>query len=183
MDALDILVAEHVLIKRYLETLNLAVQKMERGDRLPREFFEGATEFARDYADRFHHYKEEHEMFGLLAQKAGGEFDGPIEVLRQQHESGRAYISTIRSSLEGYEAGDSIKESAILESLAAFRSLLNQHIHREDGVFFPMARQQLSEDDNRLLLEVFRAENLRVGEDYQHNNEELVTFLRGLISD
>ncbi|MBW1941869.1 MAG: hypothetical protein JRJ51_03435 [Deltaproteobacteria bacterium] len=46
-----------------------------------KEFFEKAVAFARNFADRFHHYKEEHVMFAQLAEKKAGFFDGPICIM------------------------------------------------------------------------------------------------------
>lgn len=41
-----------------------------------------AVKFLHNFADKFHHFKEEYLMFGLLAEKKGGRFDGPIGALR-----------------------------------------------------------------------------------------------------
>ena len=68
MEPLEVLRNEHGLIRQYLDNLALAVQKMENDARPPKEFFDKAIEFARTFADTFHHYKEEHVMFVRLAQ-------------------------------------------------------------------------------------------------------------------
>ena len=68
MDALEILRGEHALIRQYLDNLSFAAEKIERGERPPKEFFEKTVEFARTFVDKHHYFKEEHLMFTWLAQ-------------------------------------------------------------------------------------------------------------------
>ena len=90
MEALDILIDEHVLIREFLYSLNLCLEKMERGDRPPKEFFQKAIEFARNFTDKYHHFKEEHILFNHLAMKKKGGIDAQVDSLKFQHERGRA---------------------------------------------------------------------------------------------
>lgn len=174
MKALEILGREHGLIRQYLDNLTFAVEKLERGERPPKEFFEEAVQFARSFVDKYHHFKEEHIMFGQLAQKKGGEFDGPIEALRHQHERGRNHIAEIAASIEGFAEGREIKMTSMLENLAAYVSLLRQHIHREDHVFYPMVEQELAGSDDDILAEAFEEESQKAGADLLEQNRELV---------
>lgn len=68
MHATEILTAEHELILNVLASLYRAQKKLERGQRPPCAFLEKSVKFACNFADRFHHFKEEYLMFGLLAQ-------------------------------------------------------------------------------------------------------------------
>ena len=92
MKATEILTREHTLILQALETLSRAQKKIEENQRLPKDFFKKALMFLRQFADQFHHFKEEYLMFGLLALKKEGAFDGPIGSLRYQHERCRVCI-------------------------------------------------------------------------------------------
>jgi hemerythrin-like domain-containing protein len=163
MKAIEILVQEHDLIRKYLENLSLAVSRLEAGQALPREFFEKVVEFARLFTDRYHHFKEEHVMFALLARKKGGVLDAQMDALRYQHERGRNFIVEISEALDGYTQGRVIPASRLLENLAAFLSLLRQHIHREDHIFYPMVEQEISEEEHGLLLEEFARAEERAG--------------------
>ena len=141
MQATKILVKEHDLIRQVLDCLSLALGKLESGQRPPKEFFEKGVEFASNFADRFHHFKEEYLMFGLLAQKKEGTFDGAIGALRYQHERGRQFVVKIENSLEAYANGDEIATTTLLENLTAYISLLRRHIHMEDHIFFKMVEK------------------------------------------
>ncbi len=129
MKPLEILVTEHGLIRQFLDNLVLAVEKLENEEPPPKKFFENAVQFAEMFTHTFHHFKEEHVMFVRLAQKRNGTIDGQIESLRQEHERGRNYISVIADSLDGYAAGRPIQIGQVLESTAAYISLLRNHIH------------------------------------------------------
>ncbi len=81
----SIIFEEHNLILKGLDLLKTAAEKIVRNQNPPREFFEKAVRFTLNFTNRFHHYKEEIVMFGLLAQKKEGEIDAEIGCLRSQH--------------------------------------------------------------------------------------------------
>ena len=60
--------SEHDLIREFLDHLSLAVERIERGQYLDRDFFDRAVRLAREFADTYHHCKEEYVMFALLAK-------------------------------------------------------------------------------------------------------------------
>lgn len=57
MRPLEVLGNEHGLIRQALESLSLAKEKLEAGERPKTEFFEKALEFARTYVLKYHHFK------------------------------------------------------------------------------------------------------------------------------
>jgi hemerythrin-like domain-containing protein len=142
MRTIDILVTEHELILEALDP--------------PKEFLEKAVDFAREFADRYHHFKEEYLLFGLLAQKKEGDFDAEIGALRYGHERGRRCIDAIAESIDGYADGDEIATTRLLENLAAYISILKRHIFTEDRVFFDLVEQELSDNDDEVLLVQFQ---------------------------
>lgn len=175
MKAIDILTREHSLILRALEALSRARKQIERNQRPPEAFFETALLFLREFADQFHHFKEEYLMFGLLALKKGDAFDGPIGSLRFQHERCRAFIEGISNSLSGYADGDDIATTTLLENLAAYISLLRRHIYEEDHTFFKLAEKELSKEEEDILLLQFKKEDEKLGDQniYEHNRQRI----------
>lgn len=163
MDPIETLANEHGLIRHFVDNLALAAEKIEEGARPPREVFEMGVEFARTFADSFHHLKEEHVLFVRLAQKKKGEFDAQLEVLRQQHDRCRALVNRISEAIDGYAKGDDMKAADLVEHIGAYTALLRLHIHTEDHVFFPMAREELTEDDLQGLRAEFAKESQRGG--------------------
>lgn len=174
MDPLEVLNAEHALIRQYLDKLAYATEKLERGEQPPKEFFDKAVQFARTFVDKHHHFKEEHVMFTWLAQQKTGVFDGPVDALRYQHERSRQRISQISESLAGYAEGEEEKVTVLLENLASYISMLRQHIHREDHFFYPLVRKQLSESESRIMLEEFEKADRKAGKDFLEQSRNLV---------
>jgi hemerythrin-like domain-containing protein len=152
------LVNEHVHILRGLDFLRIARDKIEKNQLPPKSFFKKTILFFRNYADQYHHYKEEFLMFGFLAQKKGGLLDLEIGSLRHQHEAGRECITRIEKSINGYAMKNEIAITGLLQNLSSFISILSRHIYREDNLFFPMVEKELSLNEKTTLLEQFKVE-------------------------
>ena len=166
MEALDILIDEHVFIRQFLEILAVSLKNMEQGKRPSKEFFEKSVSFARDFTDKYHHFKEEYILFNRLAEKKKGEIDAQVQSLKFQHERGRALIGDVAKALEGYAKGQEAQTLILLESLAAYTSLMRQHVHREDHILYPMVEKGIPWDEYRGLLEVFQQEGKKMGEGF-----------------
>jgi hemerythrin-like domain-containing protein len=105
-----------------------------------------------------------------------------LEALRYQHERGRNLIAAIAGHLGGYEAGDHVAAAALLEEVAAYTSLLRHHIHTEDHVFYPMARQELGTEDMAQLLDEFESDRIRTGERTFEHSHKLVVDMASMLS-
>ena len=147
MDPIDTLRNEHVLIRRFVDLLSVAVTRLEVENPPPRAFFDNGIEFVRVFSDGFHHKKEELVMFRQLAQIKNGAIDGQIEALRYQHDQGRGFIKAIAGALDGYAEGDPKDTMVVRENAASFASLLKHHIHTEDHVFFPMSKEAMTAEE------------------------------------
>ncbi len=174
MEAIEILRKEHDLIRQFLDELTLAQIKMEQGQWPPLAFFQQAVEFARTFADKYHHFKEEYLLFSRLAMKKDGNIDAQLESLKYLHDRGRNHIQEIDNALEGYAHGGQVPRIVILENLAAYISLLRQHIRQEDRLFFLMAAKALSPQEDRDLLEEFRMEEQKMGAGFFENRRRLL---------
>jgi hemerythrin-like domain-containing protein len=184
MKSVEILKREHGLILQAIDNLSLAQKKIETGTLPSKEFFETVVVFLRNFADKFHHFKEEYLLFGLLAQKKEGHFDHPIAALRYQHDRCRTFINEIENALEGYAQGDEIEISRLLENLAAYIALLRRHIYEEDHIFFQMAEKEISDDEDKNLLMQFELEEERSETtDVFKHSRKLVNEMNALIRE
>jgi len=152
------LIDEHVLILKGLSFLKTARDQIERNQHPPGAFFEKAVPFFQNYADQYHHYKEEFLMFGFLAQKKEGMMDLEIGSLRHQHEIGRQFLVKIEKTIKGYDMKNEIAITTLLQNLSSFISVLSRHIYREDHLFFPMVEKELSQQEKQSLLTQFELE-------------------------
>ncbi len=174
MNVQDSMSNEHGLIRQFLDNLALAAEQLEDGKRPPAAFFEKAVTFARTFADKYHHFKEEQVMFVLLAQKKNGEIDAQLEAARYEHERGRYLVSGMSSSLEAYAEDRLGPSNKLLESVAAYIALLRSHIHREDHVFLPMAYEALSEEELQMVQHQFDESREKNGGDMFERSHKLV---------
>ncbi len=182
MQAVKILVKEHEVMLEMLDNLAAARNMLEKGKQPPKEFFEKAVAFARDFADKFHHFKEEYLLFGLLAQKKDGALDAEIGVLRYEHERGRTFINNITGSIEGYADGDEIAAARLLENIAAYISIFKRHIYSENQVFFKLAEQELSDNEDKILMVQFQKDEERIADrDFFSHSRKLVGEMSKLI--
>jgi hemerythrin-like domain-containing protein len=181
MKPTDVLTEEHALIRQALDSFSLAVERLEQGERPPKEFFEKAVAFTRIFSDKFHHFKEEYLLFGRLAQKKNGAIDAQIDALRYQHDRGRDLIAEVSHAIDGYSQGKEANMLVLLENLAAYISMLRHHIHREDHVFYPMADAALSEAEQQELLQEFNKEEAKLNAPVFEDSRKLVMEMGSLL--
>ncbi|RJP68028.1 MAG: hypothetical protein C4532_13395 [Candidatus Abyssobacteria bacterium SURF_17] len=181
MKPTEMLTKEHGLIRQALDNMHLAVEKLETGEKPPRQFFDKAVEFSRAFSDKFHHFKEEYLMFARLAQKKKGALDAQIDALRYQHERGRGIVNEIANSIDAYAKGEDAKTLILMENLAAYVALLRHHIHREDHIFYPMVDKELSKDDQKYLLDEFKKKESEDGGKAFANSQKLVQEMGSLL--
>lgn len=154
MSALQILIREHELIQIFLDTVVLALRRLERGDSVPRAFFDHVVRFARGFVDEHHHFKEECLMFEMLGRKKGA-LSEQMAQLQHEHERGRFLVSELEAQLGDYEAQAGACDP-LLDNVSAFVSLLRHHIDVEDHVFYPLAQRAFTAEEQSHLLEEFQ---------------------------
>lgn len=147
MEAVTILKKEHTVILEFLDQLALAGEMVVQDKFPPEQFFEQAVAFARKFADKFHHFKEEDIMFRILAQKKSGALDAELEKLRQQHEHCRSYVSAISAAAEGCVAGSDDQARVLHRNLLDYVTMLRKHINFENITFFPLVTRELSSEE------------------------------------
>lgn len=155
MSAIEILVEEHKLILRGLDLLTTAAERIVLNQNPPKEFFEKAMIFTLNFTNRFHHYKEEIVMFGLLAQKHQGEIDAEIERLRGQHGVLHDHMNEISGSLDAYSKNMESEVRRLHRNLSEYIETLRRHINAENTTFYPLVEKTLSREEMLGLAEEF----------------------------
>lgn len=181
MEVIETLQNEHGLIITFLDNLTLAANRIENGQGPPVAFFAWAADFAHDFADTFHHFKEELVLFNYLAQKKDGQIDGQIEALRFEHDRGRDHISEIRNALEGYARGEEIQTTILLENLASYIHLLRHHIHKEDHEFYPLAAQAIPAAEMQAIAEEFGRQEDKSGGRAFAQGQDMISQMGALL--
>ena len=143
MKATEILMDEHRVIERVLTSLETAAAQLEAGRPVRPGFFIQACDFIKGFADGCHHRKEEGVLFPAMIEQGLPREVGPVAMMLNEHEQGRAFTRGLRAAAERLEAGDASARSAVIANARGYAALLRQHIYKENNVLFPMADQMI----------------------------------------
>ena len=83
----QVMTDEHQLILRMIALVEQNTLAMERGSFRNWQFFLDAVDFIRNYADGFHHAKEEDVLFIELVKNGMPEKNSPIEAMLIEHDT------------------------------------------------------------------------------------------------
>lgn len=139
MKATEILMEEHRVIERVLDALEHTADRLTTDATVRPGFFLEAADFLAGFADGCHHRKEEGVLFEELVACGMPAQQGPIGVMLQEHEAGRALTRAIREAARRLEQGDAQARSTLVASARSYVALLRDHISKEDEVLFPLA--------------------------------------------
>lgn len=156
MHATDVLMAEHRIIERFLACLEEAVRRLQSDQPVRLDFFIQAADFIQDFADAFHHKKEEGVLFEALAAHGVPREFGPIGVMLAEHDEGRKFTRAMRTAVERMEAGDDSARVEVVRNALGYVALLRQHIAKEEQVLFAMAEDVILEEEQDRVAEAFK---------------------------
>lgn len=156
------LVDEHKLIKRWVALIPRVLENLDLGSEEGRQVITEGLDFIRNYADKYHHSKEEEILFKYFDENLD-----IINVMHADHETARAHV---RSVLEGLDERNAKK---IREHLNAYRELLTEHIKKEDEILYPWMDRNLADTQVGNLFSQF-AETDKAFGDSPHRHEEFI---------
>jgi hemerythrin-like domain-containing protein len=158
------LVDEHVLIKRWValipEVLRVADVDAPEDRRM---LFEG-VDFIRNYADSFHHAKEEDILFTYFDQT-----QTIIQAMLADHETARHHVRQL------VEAIEQRRSEHIAEHLVAYGELLSDHIKKEDEILYPWMDRELTTTQVGELFSRFASVDESVGPGFTKRYTDLLT--------
>ena len=155
MDAMDILIKEHNYIKKVLDAVKKDCEELAEGKEVDVKLYWSVLEFVRNYADAYHHQKEEKDLFRLLGEADEKLKDGPVRGMLLEHDIGRFYMKMLQENLELYENGNKQKKAYIISNALSYAVMLEEHINKEDNVLYAMAKRVLSKEVQENLLDQF----------------------------
>jgi hemerythrin-like domain-containing protein len=166
---ITLLVHEHEVILRALALLERLGRRLESGDAIDQPALAWLLDFFRTFADRCHHAKEEAELFPALERHGLPRESGPLGVMLEEHEAGRALVRAMAD-------GDA---RATAKAIREYVALLRAHIDKENTVLFPLAEQLLSDEEQRTLMHAFEAVEQAQGLDLHERLLAGLTRLEG----
>lgn len=157
------LVEEHKLILRMILVLESAVDKSESTGIVDTEIFEQVADFIRNFADKYHHAKEEDILFKKMVAHGMPEKDSPIEAMLTQHEQGRSFVRGMLEATEELKSGDETSSKEIITNAKGYIELLREHIEKENDVLYPLAERILPDKIQYELQNEFQLANEKKG--------------------
>lgn len=167
---------EHRVIEQTLRALDGMCVRLQIGDDVPAEALAQALDFIQNYADRFHHFREEEYLFPALKQ-FGFEEGGALHFLREEHELERELLVELEFAIEEYRYGDSDAVQRFVEITDRYRKHLIGHMQKEDTLLFRMAEDLLDDDAKNALMRNLAQGNLAGTEDVRQKYERLAADL------
>ncbi len=144
-DITQALVSEHKLILRMLAVLERNALRTARAEFRDYRFYLDAVDFIRNYADRFHHAKEEDILFEALVENGMPRANSPVAAMLMEHDQGRAYVKAMEEAAAAALAGTPGQDAVISLNAVSYLELLREHISKEDGILYPLAERLLPE--------------------------------------
>jgi len=163
------LVDEHKLILRMISLLEKNAALTVAGKYSNWQFYLDGVDFIRNYADRFHHAKEEDVLFEALITNGMPRANSPIAAMLMEHDQGRAYVGAMEKAAQEALAGQSGRESIIAENALAYAELLREHISKEDDILYPLAERVLPEEVRAGVLAGYQAAEAKTAADFSEH--------------
>jgi hemerythrin-like domain-containing protein len=155
MKAIDVLMEEHRVIERVLDSLEAGAKRLARGEPIRPGFFLDVADFATRFADGCHHQKEEGVLFPAMTEHGAPARGGAIEMMLHEHDAGRGYVRQLRDAARQLEAGQTAAVRSLLAAATGYAALLRDHIAKEDEVLFPTAAEMIPESEYAEVMEKF----------------------------
>lgn len=147
------LIDEHDIIKLVLNAIPKLDGKINLQLDSSRQLVLQIFDFIKEYADTFHHAKEEDILFKYVKTDTS-----IIEIMFQEHDIGRGHV---RNAKLAFEQGDA---SDLMMHLHSYRNLLIDHIRKEDEILYPWIDRSLTDSDVGKLFSDFNTVDTTFGD-------------------
>ncbi|MCE4566953.1 hemerythrin domain-containing protein [Maribellus sp. CM-23] len=147
----NVLSQEHQNILKVIDQVLEECNSLQKDKSVNPDFFREVIYFIKNYADGYHHKKEEDILFKAMLGEADNMHCNPIPVMLYEHDEGRNYVRGMENALAGNDV------SQLIENAEAYCYLLQEHIYKEDNVLYPMAEEALNESQKEQVGQLYAA--------------------------
>lgn len=151
------LVEEHRLVLRMITLLEQNAPRTATGDYTNWQFYLDGIDFIRNYADRFHHAKEEDVLFVALVNNGMPRDNSPVAAMLMEHDQGREFVRGMEAAVHEAEGGGTDSYQAIADNALGYAALLREHISKEDDILYPLAERVIPETMRTGILQGYQA--------------------------
>lgn len=169
---IKLLYDEHAVIVNAIDTAKQLRQLAGKDDTLYEKTLRKLIRFFREYADKYHHYKEELILFPEMNRRNELLGDGIVKEMFDNHEEFRLRIGRIVQNLD---RKDYLSAQAELEKYA---EALLDHIAVENDEVFQIAEQLLTEPELEKIGHRFMDCDRELGEKLKEDLVDMAESLR-----
>jgi len=158
MLATENLMKEHQLILKYIDLMERYAD-LGLKDLSTSILFEKADyfiQFIHEFADHFHHAKEEEILFRYLEVPGVLTHCNPIPQMLLEHNKAREFVRNMENAIQT----TALNELAV--NMGQYASFLKEHIYKEDNILYPMAERGLSDEAKSSLLQDYTETDTRL---------------------
>ncbi len=141
------LMDEHQLILKYIELMERYTNHPDHSVLLTNA--SQFIAFIQEFADNFHHAKEEDILFHYLAAPGVLTHCNPIPQMLHEHTKAREIVHTMEQALAKNNF------TVLIIVMNQYANLLKEHIYKEDNILYPMAENGLSDAAKASLIKDF----------------------------
>lgn len=135
---------EHENILRIIDLIGKEINKINNGGEIDWNFFTKAIFFIRNYADKFHHAKEEKILFKEF-NKAEGLHCNPTDQMLYEHDLGRGFVKDMELGVREKD------KEKVIGGADGYCQLLRDHISKEDNILYPMAESEMNKESQKIV--------------------------------
>jgi len=154
MSATESLRNDHKQIRRLEKIIIQCYTKLNAGHDIPFSDIEQMTIIMSEFLDAIHYSREEDAYFPCVTS-----YDSLKEEIRGfmiEHEFARRIAKSISTHLSSWKKGNNEREP-VARFLKTYAVYLNDHITKEDRFFDISEKEILSQEEEKLMYEEFRA--------------------------
>ena len=151
MLATEDLMKEHQLILKYIDLMERYAE-FDLKDLIAPILFEKANffiQFIHEFADHFHHAKEEDILFRYLEVPGVLTHCNPVPQMLFEHSKAREFVRNMENAIQTKEINE------LTVNAGQYARLLKEHIYKEDNILYPMAERGLSDEAKSSLLKEY----------------------------
>lgn len=156
----QVLSGEHKIILKVISALKEECARLNLSKKIDKEFFEKTIDFIRNYADKFHHAKEEDILFVEFCKNAHKAHCNPVDQMLYEHKQGREYVKNMETAVLNGNIDDLVKNAS------GYAELLEEHIFKEDTILYPMMDEVFDEETQQSIAERSKVAEEKFGKEF-----------------
>lgn len=176
LKSIDILMKEHSNIQKMLEVIRRACFQIVESGEVNHQDFLTIVDFIRNYADQYHHKKEENMLFVDMGNDLGEPVkNGPIQGMLLEHNMGRRFVRLLEEAVKEHQQGKEEAKLDIIANAIGYQTLLTDHIEKENTVLYQMAIHNLKDQTKDKLDREFQ--DYEQKKEHQESREKYIAFV------